>query len=707
MSRAAFKSTLSTWCLVTVVAFGCAFARAGEAAPISQTDVLGLRGAFVQPSPASGPLRVLVLGERGNPAHRREALEFAILADYARAHRLQIDWVPVVRPEDVYHQLVRGQADLAIGALPADIEMRPSLVSTHPLTTHRFQLIGQSGLTARDPLALSGLRIGIRLSSPLWSYFEKLQRAVPGLELEPLPGNLPRQHVLDLVADGVYDATVLPTTVDGDGLAAYPRLRTLFDLTDDRPAGWYLRSDNQSLLTSLNRFITRYQAAYFEPAAQPRDFRAIRRRGVLRIVTRVDQPNYYVRKGRPSGYEYELAEAFAAAHDLRLEVLVARDDAQMVSWLKTGAVDLVTTRIDGRLVHGDPSVSFSHRYHHDAYTVLSRADFPLPDTASLRGRRLVAYADSAALRAARSVVTATGLEVVPAASSLSAGTLLARVRSRLVDGIVVDAAAARRLLDGHAGITAGVSLPVSFEYRWLVRGNDPAIRAAVDDFLQESHRDGLNATLVARYFSSPPVSRPPAVQPISPFDRLLQTYAARYDFDWRLIAALAYQESRFDPRAVSEGGAEGLMQMLPGTARALGFRKLFEPESSIHAGVKYLYTLRNEFENEIPISERTWFALAAYNAGYERVERARRLAARMQLDPNRWFGHVETAMLRFAQRTAGRGRDRSSGQAIIYVRRIQSLYGTYLQLGDAAAPGSSPLAMESGAASYWLATSSW
>lgn len=689
------------------VAVGCVCARAVVAAPIMATDMLGLRGALEQPTPPSKPLRVLVLGERGNPAHRREALEFAILADYARAHRLQIDWIPVFRPEDVYHRLVRGQADLALGALPADIEARPSLVSTHPLTTHRFQLIGRADLTARDPLALSGLRIGIRLSSPMWSYFEKLQRAVPDLELEPLPGNLPRQNVLELVAEGTYDATVLPTTLDGDGLAAFPRLRTLFDLTDERPAGWYLRSDNQSLLTSLNRFITRYQAAYFEPVAQPRDFRAIRARGVLRIVTRVDQPNYYVRNGKPSGYEYELAKAFAAAHDLRLEVLVARDDRQMVDWLKTGAVDLVTTRIDGGLVHGDPGVRPSHRYHHDAYTVLSRADYPLPDTASLRGRRLVAYADSAALRAARSVVQATGLEVVPASASLSADTLLARVRSRLVDGIVVDAASARRLVDGHPGIAAGVSLPASFEYRWLVRGNDPAMHAAVDDFLQESHRDGLNATLVARYFSSPPVTRAPSAQPISPFDRLLQTYAARYDFDWRLIAALAYQESRFNPRAVSDGGAEGLMQMLPGTARALGFRKLFEPESSIHAGVKYLYTLRNEFETEIPSSERTWFALAAYNAGYERVERARRLAARMQLDPNRWFGHVETAMLRYAQRRTGRGRDRSSGQAIIYVRQIQSLYGTYLQLGATAVPGAIPFALESGFPDYWLAAASW
>jgi membrane-bound lytic murein transglycosylase F len=212
---------------------------------------------------------------------------------------------------------------------------------------------------------------------------------------------------------------------------------------------------------------------------------------------------------------------------------------------------------------------------------------------------------------------------------------------------------------------------------------------AIDKFIVDSNTSGLDSVMVARYLSPTPGNALVATKRrvISPFDALLQTYAERYDFDWRLIAAQIFQESRFDPRAVSSGGATGLMQMLPDTAKSLGFRNISEPESAIHAGVKYLYKLRNEFDDQVPAGERTWFALAAYNAGYERVERARRLAAKLQLDPNRWFGNVETAMLRFARPANGTKPIRGYGQAIIYVRQIQSLYGMYLQLGNATVNG--------------------
>jgi membrane-bound lytic murein transglycosylase F len=170
----------------------------------------------------------------------------------------------------------------------------------------------------------------------------------------------------------------------------------------------------------------------------------------------------------------------------------------------------------------------------------------------------------------------------------------------------------------------------------------------------------------------------------------MQTYAERYDFDWRLIAAQMYQESQFDPRAVSTAGATGLMQMLPDTAKSLGFLNLTDPRSSIHAGIKYLDRLRNEFDKGVPASERTWFALAAYNTGFGRVENARHLAAKMGLDPNRWFGNVETAMLHYARPNNGAKPDRRYGQAIIYVRQIQSLYGTYRRVSLAATPELDP-----------------
>ena len=102
---------------------------------------------------------------------------------------------------------------------------------------------------------------------------------------------------------------------------------------------------------------------------------------------------------------------------------------------------------------------------------------------------------------------------------------------------------------------------------------------------------------------------------ISPYDELVKRYAERHGFDWPLIVALMYRESRFRPDVVSWAGARGLMQLLPVTAQRFGVSDLSDPESSIHAGIRMLKWLYGQMEEELPVKDRTWFALAAYNAG--------------------------------------------------------------------------------------------
>lgn len=169
--------------------------------------------------------------------------------------------------------------------------------------------------------------------------------------------------------------------------------------------------------------------------------------------------------------------------------------------------------------------------------------------------------------------------------------------------------------------------------------------------------------------------------PISPYDPLLQRYAAEYGLDWRLLAAQAWQESRFDPKARSWAGARGLLQVLPATGKELGFDDLSDPEQGIHAGARYLRELLTRFEPTLPFRERLHFALASYNVGAGHVQDARRLAAELGLDPSRWADHVEKAMLlleepRHFQR-ARHGYCRGS-EPVRYVREIQATYERYL-----------------------------
>ena len=642
------------------------------------------------PAPAApGVLRVLAVGSGGAVRDLEgDRQTRRMLEDFARALGRRLEWSEVARPEERFERLATGSADIVVGAGPADLSARPSIVATSPVATERHVVVGRSDNTARNPLELKGMSVAMALASPHWDYFERVQRVVPGIKLHALSNDLERDAPLRLVADGMVDIAIVARTGNQDWFAAHPRVKPLFKLTDERPLSWYVRRDDTPLLGSLNQFIDRYHAAYFEPSAMLRDFAAIRQRGVLRVITRVEPGNYFIREGKPSGFELEMAAAFASRHQLRLEVRVARDEQQIFDWLAKGIGDIVTTRVVNRDVAAEAPFSVSRAYHYDAFATVSRRALPLRSAADLPGLVFAAPEQSAEFRALQSMREgAEGVTVVPVSAEVSEAVLLDRVAHGVVDATVVSGQAAARIAAQYPALVVGTSIAHRYDYQWTVRGGDAALLTAVNRFLRDAQTTGLTPILAARYGSEEAADQPVAAtgSRLSPYDPLVQLYADRYGFDWRLIAAQMYQESQFDPRAVSPSGARGLMQLMPSTAQSLGFADVGRPESAIHAGVKYLYELRKEFDAEVPVGERTWFALAAYNLGPQRVERARRLAARLQLDPNRWAGNVELAMLRLAQPSGG-GNDRRYGQALIYVRAIQSLYGSYRSLQVSAAP---------------------
>lgn len=635
-----------------------------------------------------GPLRVLSVRTDDAARSQGHDAQLRMLADFARALGRDVTWAEISQPSKLYARLANGKADIVVGPEPSDLAAHPEIAATVPVATERYVVVGRTDNTAASPLDLAGMSAAMALASPHWDYFRRLAQVVPGLKLHTLSNALARDAPLQLVADGMVDVAIVSVTDDQDWLGNHSRVKPLFNLTGERPLRWFLRRGEDSLLANLNQFIDRYHTAYAEPAATRRDFSAIKDRGVLRVITRVEPRNYFIRNGRPSGFELELVTAFAQRHRLRLEVRVAADDAQMLEWLKKGVGDLATARLDGSRVELDPSLTASRRYHYEAFATVSRRALPLRSPEDLGGLVFAAPQDSAEFRALRSMRDEVpGLSVIPVAPEVSQHTLLGRVAEGMVDATVVPGAAAAAIAAAYPELQVGTSIGHRYDYQWTLRGENRRLLREVNRFLGEARGSGLLQMLADRYSGDTDAAWPVATLPrLSPFDPIVQRYADLYGFDWRLIAAQMYQESHFDPGAKSRSGAIGLMQLMPNTARGLGFRDLHRPDSAIHAGVRYLYELRNEFDGEVPAGERTWFALAAYNSGAGRVERARRLAARMKLDPNRWTNNVELAMLALA-RPRGRGHDARYGQAIIYVRAIQSLYGSYRNLLVSAAPG--------------------
>jgi len=220
--------------------------------------------------------------------------------------------------------------------------------------------------------------------------------------------------------------------------------------------------------------------------------------------------------------------------------------------------------------------------------------------------------------------------------------------------------------------------------RWVVTPSAPGLRMEADRFLREARRSGLvrqlRLTDLRHWERSVPPGRP-AVPPghLTPFDDLLIEAGRANGIDWRLLASLMYEESRFDPRAVGPGGSAGLFQLMPATWRELGVTDPMDPEQAIPAAGRYLRQLMDQFPG-VAMADRAAMAIASYNVGPRHVADARRLAALMHLDPDRWVGNVETAMVllddpEVARRfPAGVCRCR---RAVGYTRRILRRYRAY------------------------------
>ncbi len=223
-----------------------------------------------------------------------------------------------------------------------------------------------------------------------------------------------------------------------------------------------------------------------------------------------------------------------------------------------------------------------------------------------------------------------------------------------------------------------VAVNTSGQIAWAVRKDNPKLLANLNEFLK-SHRKGtlLGNVLFKRYYENTRwISNPlsdTAQQKLEKYHTLFRRYADEYDFDWLLIAALAFQESRLNPTKKSHRGAVGIMQIKPSTAKDenIAIENISKLENNVHAGVKYLAFLRDRYfsSSEISRAASIHFALAAYNAGPAKVRKMRAKTKEMGLDPNVWFRNVERA----AQQMVG-------SETTRYVANVYKYYLAYTLL---------------------------
>lgn len=416
------------------------------------------------------------------------------------------------------------------------------------------------------------------------------------------------------------------------------------------------------------------------------DLADIKRRGSLRVLLRNNATSFFLYKGIQQGFDFEVIKAFAKRHDLRVDTVVPKDASDLIPWLIEGRADVVAAGLSVTPERG-ALVAFSQPYLSvDEVLVQPAQEAPIRDIAELAGKTIHVRRSSSYRATLEPLALQHRITLVDAPEDVETETLIAGVAAGSIPLTVADSTIAATEIAASRGAAATLVLKRGVSIAFATRPGDGALRSALDAFIKSEQRQ--IARLHRKYFARPTRNAPAqhdvrATGAISKWDGLIKKHSARYGIDWRLMAAQAYQESFFDPQAESWCGALGLFQVMPRTGRSLGFNDVRPPEVNVHAGIKYMAQLIASFEPELPFKHRVRFALASYNAGPHHVADARALAKEMGLDPNKWFGHVEKAMLRLEDPKVARrmphGFCRGS-EPVKYVSDIQSRYDNWVSV---------------------------
>jgi membrane-bound lytic murein transglycosylase MltF len=427
------------------------------------------------------------------------------------------------------------------------------------------------------------------------------------------------------------------------------------------------------------------------------DLRTMRQRGVIRVLVTYKKTEYFVVNGQQRGFEYELMEQYERfinkadkKGQLHFDVVyIPVPFGSLIANLVEGRGDIAAA---GLTITPDrqKQVAFTTPYvkNISEVVVTHKSDKSIRSTDDLSGRIVYVLAGSsyvqhlAGLSEKFKSIGRPPVYIVESDPYLATEDILELVNAGIVEVTVADDHMARLWsnvlpeIDVHEDITVNTSGNIA----WAVRKNNPELRADLDDFLR-SHRKGtkLGNVLFKRYYENTrwiqnPLSES-SREKLEKYHALFQKYAGEYDFDWLLIAALAFQESRLNPKKKSNRGAVGIMQIKPSTAKDkhVRIKDVYNTENNVHAGVKYLAFLRDRYftSPEIEHGSRVHFSLAAYNAGPAKVRKMRAKAQAMGLDPNIWFRNVERA----AQQLVG-------SETTRYVANIYKYYLAYSLLNN-------------------------
>jgi len=425
------------------------------------------------------------------------------------------------------------------------------------------------------------------------------------------------------------------------------------------------------------------------------DFDAMIARRAIRVAVTFNRTHYFIDKGHQRGLTYESLKLFE--NDLNADlktgnlkvhvVFLPMSREQLQPALMAGKVDMVAAMVTVT-PEREKLVSFSvpTRTNVSEVVITGPGAPPINTVDDLAGQEVFVRKGSVydeSLTALSAQLTARGkppIVITAAPDVLEDDDVLEMVNAGLAPITVADDYLAtfwrtvftNLSVHSDVAVRSGGTLAIAF------RKENPKLREAVNTWIRKhGEGDAFRNVIERRYLETGTYAKSAAAQSerkkLQAVVDLFKKYGARYDLDYLLMAAQGYQESTLDQNVKSPVGAIGVMQVMPATGKQLNVGDITQIDSNIHAGVKYMRFMMDEYFANEPMDplNKTLMTFAAYNAGPGRLRQLRRETEKKGLNPNIWFGNVE----RVASERIGR-------ETVSYVSNIFKYYVAYRLLSQ-------------------------
>ena len=420
------------------------------------------------------------------------------------------------------------------------------------------------------------------------------------------------------------------------------------------------------------------------------DLDGMLKRRMVRVLTTYSKTNYFVDRGTQRGLVYDLFRQF---EDVLNKKLKAKHTRVHVLFVPVARNELIPALRDGR---GDiaaanltitperlKQVDFANPTARgiSEIVVTGPGAEPIAAVDDLSGKE-VFIRESSSFRESVETLNArfakegrARVKIRPAPEELENEDILEMVNAGLVKVTIVDDHVANfwKQIFTKIVLHKDVAVRTGGEIGWMLRKDNPQLKAEMNEFIARFPEGSAQRNqLFQKYLKSTKWAKEAtSKEEIAKFERTVEffrSYGDKYELDYLLVMAQAYQESQLNQEARSPVGAIGVMQVMPATGKDMAVGDINQIEPNIHAGVKYMRFMMNQFYENEPMDRlnKGLFTFASYNAGPGRLQQLRKLAAKRGLDPNKWFNNVEL----IAAEKIGR-------ETVQYVSNIYKYYLAY------------------------------